>query len=91
MVTNFFTPAAPVNHDTNQSTLMIERQFSERAFLFAERVGEYPAVGGPSHLFNSGGGYRITNTEQIDFHIVLGLKSECTNIYLRGGLLIPGR
>jgi hypothetical protein len=73
MVTNFFTPANPVNRYTNQSTFVIERQFGERAFLFAEYVGEYPLVGGPSHLFNSGGGYRIIKTEQIDFHIGFGL------------------
>jgi hypothetical protein len=30
-------------------------------------------VDGTSHLFNSGGGYRITNTQQIDFHIGFGL------------------
>jgi hypothetical protein len=29
--------------------------------------------GGPSYLFNSGGGYRITPTQQIDFHIGIGL------------------
>jgi hypothetical protein len=29
--------------------------------------------GGGSHLFNSGGGYRITDTQQIDFHIAIGL------------------
>jgi hypothetical protein len=47
MVTNFFTPANPVNRYTNQSTFVIERQLGERAFLFAEYVGEYPLVGGP--------------------------------------------
>jgi hypothetical protein len=73
MVTNFFTPADLVNRYTNQSTFVIERQFSERAFLFAEYVGEFPAVGGGSHLFNSGGGYRITHTQQIDFHVGIGL------------------
>jgi Putative MetA-pathway of phenol degradation len=73
MVTNFFTPADPVNRYTNQSTFVIERQFGERSFLFAEYVGEFPIVGGASHVFNSGGGYRITNTEQIDFHVGIGL------------------
>jgi hypothetical protein len=73
MVTNFFVPADPVNRYTNQSTFVIERQFGERAFLFAEYVGEFPLVGGSSHLFNSGGGYRITDTQQIDFHIGFGL------------------
>jgi hypothetical protein len=61
MVTNFFVPADPVNRHTNQSSFVIERRLGERAFVFAEYVGEF------NHLFNSGGGYRITNTQQIDF------------------------
>jgi hypothetical protein len=73
MVTNFFIPADPVNQYTNQSTFVIERQFGERVSLFAEYVGDFPTVGGASHLFNSGGSYRITNTEQIDFHLGIGL------------------
>jgi hypothetical protein len=73
MVTNFLVPADPVNRYTNQSTFAIERQFGERSFLFAEYVGGFPAVGGNSQLFNSGGGYRITDKQQIDFHIGVGL------------------
>jgi hypothetical protein len=46
---------------------------AERSLLFIEYVGDYPASGGSSQLFNSGGGYRITNTQQIDFHIGVGL------------------
>jgi Putative MetA-pathway of phenol degradation len=73
MVTNFFTPADPINRYANQSTFVIERQFGERAFLFAEYVGYFPIVGGTRQLFNSGGGYRITKTQQIDFHLGVGL------------------
>jgi hypothetical protein len=95
MVTNFFTLADPVNRYTNQSTFVIERQFGERAFLFAEYaeyVGEYPLVGGPSHLFNTGGDYRITNTEQIDFRIGFGLNRNAPTYIsawaIRSGLMI---
>jgi Putative MetA-pathway of phenol degradation len=73
MVTNFFIPADPVNRYINQSTFVIERHFGKRAFLFAEYVGEFPLVGATSQLFNSGGGYRITDTQQIDFHVAFGL------------------
>jgi hypothetical protein len=31
-------------------------------FFFVEYVGDYHIHGGPSYLFNSGGGYRITHT-----------------------------
>jgi hypothetical protein len=73
METNFFTPADPVNKFTNQSTFVIEREFGERSFLFTEYVGNFPVNGGTGHLINSGGGYRITSTQQIDFHIGFGL------------------
>jgi hypothetical protein len=46
---------------------VLEREFAERAFLFIEYVGYYHVHGEPSYLFNSGSGYRITPTQQIDF------------------------
>ena len=73
MVTNFFMPKEEGNKYTNQSTLVIEREFEERWFVFGEYVGEFPSHGEASHLFNSGGGYRITPTQQIDFHAAVGL------------------
>jgi hypothetical protein len=73
MLTNFFTPADPTNKISTETTLVLEREFAERAFLFIEYVGDYHVHGGPSYLFNSGGGYRITPTQQIDFHIGIGL------------------
>jgi len=73
MVTNFFMPADRINRYTNQSTFVIEKEFGERTFLFAEYVGDFPFNGGTGQLINSGGGYRITDTRQIDFHIGFGL------------------
>ena len=73
MVTNFFTPSDPVNKFSNQSTVVLEREFGERSFLFVEYVGDFPINGGTGQLINSGGGYRITDTQQIDFHIGFGL------------------
>ena len=59
MVTNFFVPMSMVSRYSNQSTFVIEREFGERSFLFAEYVGDFPLKGGAGQLFNSGGGYRI--------------------------------
>ena len=73
MLTNFFVPADPVNKLSTQTTFVVEREIGKHAFLFVEYVGDYHVHGGPSYLFNSGGGYRITNTQQIDFHIGIGL------------------
>jgi hypothetical protein len=73
MLTNFIVPADPVNKLSTQTTFVIEREIGKQAFLFVEYVGDYHIHGGPGYLVNSGGGYRITNTQQIDFHIGIGL------------------
>jgi hypothetical protein len=83
MLTNFFTPADPTNKVSTETTFVIEREFGKRAFLFTEYVGDYHAHGGPSYLINSGGGYRITETQQIDFHIGIGLNDN-TPSYIFG-------
>jgi hypothetical protein len=72
METNFFTPLNP-SRFANQSTFVIEKEFSEKSFLFVEYVGDFPTAGGVGHLINSGGGYRVTKTQQIDFHVGFGL------------------
>jgi outer membrane putative beta-barrel porin/alpha-amylase len=76
MLTNFMTPADPTHKLSTETTLVLEREFAERAFLFIEYVGDYQLHGGPSYLFNSGGGYRITPTQQIDFHVGIGLNDK---------------
>jgi len=73
MFTNFLLPADPTNKLSTETTFVLEREFGECSFLSVEYVGDYHVHGGPSYLFNSGGGYRITPTQQIDFHIGIGL------------------
>src|SRR5580700_2904621 len=73
MLTNFVVPADPINKLSTETTFVIEREIGKRAFLFVEYVGDYHVHGGPTYLFNSGGGYRITPTQQIDFHVGVGL------------------
>jgi hypothetical protein len=73
MLTNFVEPANPTNKLTAQTTFVLERAIAEKAFLFIEYVGDYNVHGGPSYLLNSGAGYQITPTQQIDFHLGLGL------------------
>lgn len=52
---------------------MIEKEVTKRSFVFVEYVGDYPLRGGAGHLFNSGGGYRVTDIQQIDLHLGFGL------------------
>jgi hypothetical protein len=59
--------------------------------LFVEYVGDFPLNGGASHLFNSGGGYRITPNQQIDFHIGFGLNQNRARLRVRHRLFVPAR
>ena len=73
MFTTFFFPSDPLNHETTEATFAIERKISERVSLFAEFVGDFPARGSNVELFNIGGEYLLTRTQQVDFHIAFGL------------------
>ena len=75
METQFFTPSGGASKSTNQSNLVFEREFGERSFLFGEYVGTFPAHGASAQQLNTGGGYRITPLQQVDFHAAVGLNS----------------
>ena len=73
MDTAFFFPSEPVNKLTIETTVSFEKEIGEHADVFIEYVGDYPEHG-PSPIFlNSGGAYRLTKTEQLDFHLAVGL------------------
>ena len=78
METNFFTPRSDSKY-TYQSTLVIEKEIAERSFLFVEYVGGFPANGRNSEFINSGGGYRIDDHHQVDFHVAIGLDRNAPN------------
>jgi hypothetical protein len=74
MATTFFHPSDPSNDLTQEATFVLEREIGPHADLFVEYVGDFPAgAGGPSHMINSGGAFRFTPTQQIDFHVAMGL------------------
>jgi hypothetical protein len=73
MFTEFFHPSEPTSKRVTETTFAIEKQVTERASLFVEYVGDYPASGSPAQLLNSGGLYRLGPNQQLDFHVALGL------------------
>lgn len=78
METNFFTPASDAKSNY-QSTLVLEKEVAERSFLFVEYVGDFPSNGRNIQLLNSGGGYRIDDHHQIDFHVGVELDRNAPN------------
>jgi hypothetical protein len=73
MLTEFIRPADVVTPAITEATFSIEKKVSEKASLFVEYVGDYPENASPSQLFNSGGLYHLTPTQQVDFHVAFGL------------------
>jgi Putative MetA-pathway of phenol degradation len=76
MITAFFFPSDPVSKLTRETTFSIEKEVGEHADLFVEYVGDYPEHGDSQLLLNSGGAYRFTRTQQIDFHVSFGLNND---------------
>jgi hypothetical protein len=79
MVTTFFFPSDPANRQTTEATFVLEKKVTERASLFVEYVGDYPSRGSSIQLLNTGGGYLLTKTQQIDFHVAFGLNRNSPN------------
>jgi len=73
MLTEFFRPAELTTKRITEATFVIEKKLTERASLFVEYVGDYPENAGPSQLLNSGALYRLSPTQQVDFHVAFGL------------------
>lgn len=73
MLTEFFRPSDLAINRITETTFVIEKKVSEKTSLFVEYVGDYPENAGPSQLFNSGAKFRLTPTQQVDFHVAFGL------------------
>ena len=73
MFTEFFRPSDITAKRITETTFVLEKKLTERLSVFSEYVGDYPEGAGPSLLLNSGAVYHLTRTQQVDFHIALGL------------------
>jgi hypothetical protein len=68
-----------------EPTLVIEREFGRRGDLFAEYIGEYTSQDRASHVIDGGGGWHVTSTQQLDFHVGLGLTRNAPRHYVGVG------
>jgi hypothetical protein len=60
---------------TGESTFLFDRQLTRPWDAFVEYVGDFPEVGGPRHLLHFGTALKITEQQQIDFHVGVGLSA----------------
>ena len=69
----FLLPFRAVEQAHLETTVSLEKEVGEHADVFIEYVGDYPEHGRSPIFLNSGGAYRLTKTEQLDFHLAVGL------------------
>jgi len=58
---------------TGESTLLVDRQLTRNWSAFAEYVGDFPERGGSRQLLHFGTAVKVRNTQQVDFHVGVGL------------------
>ena len=73
MFTAFLVPGEHASNRTLEPTFAVERQVGSRTDFFVEYVADLPRRGTSSQTFDSGGAYRMTPTQQIDFRVGIGL------------------
>lgn len=56
-----------------ESTLLVDRQLTRNWSAFGEDVGDFPERGGSRQLLHFGTALKVTNNQQLDFHVGVGL------------------
>jgi hypothetical protein len=80
MFTVTWFPSETTRNPTFEPTLSLEKEFAPSADMFAEYVGDYDHQR-PTQLLDAGGSWRFTKTQQVDFHVGLGLNSSTVDHY----------
>ena len=88
MVTEFFHTREAARNAVTEATFVVSREMTPDVELFVEYVGEYPARARASHLINSGALYRVTPTQQIDFHTGGGVSDNAPDYFFGLGYSI---
>ena len=72
-------------YQAKHSAQMLEREIGLRCDLFVEYVGGYRSHDHSSQIVDVGGGWHITPTQQLDFHIGAGLSQAAPHHYVGVG------
>ena len=80
MFTLTWLPGEPRRSLVFEPTLSLERAFGRSVDVFVEYVGDYGQQR-PSQLLDTGGAWRFSKTEQLDFHLGYGLNSNTVDHY----------
>jgi len=82
MLSTTWLTGRPQSATVVQPSFLIDRQVSAHADIFAEYIGDFQNRGLPAEALNFGGSYRLTSTQQIDFHAGFGLNRQASNYFV---------
>jgi hypothetical protein len=82
MLSTTWLTGQPQSTTVFQPSFLIDRQVSEHADVFAEYIGDYQTRGLPGQELNFGGSYRLSKTQQIDFHAGFGLNRNSPDYFV---------
>jgi hypothetical protein len=80
MFTLTWFPSESSRNPTLQSTFSLERAFGPSADMYFEYVGDFSHQS-PSQVLDTGGAWRFTKTQQLDFHVGFGLNNSSVDHY----------
>ena len=81
-LTTTWITGEPQSTTVFQPSFLIDRQVTEHADVFAEYIGDYQTRGSPGQQLNFGGSYRLTQTQQVDFHAGFGLNRNSPDYFV---------
>jgi hypothetical protein len=82
MLSTTWLTGQPQSTTVFQPSFLIDRQIGPHADVFAEYVGDYQTRGHPGQELNFGGSYRLTQTQQINFHAGVGLNRNSPDYFV---------
>jgi hypothetical protein len=83
--TQYQSPQGRTRNVTGQTTFLFDRQLTKPWDAFVEYAGSFPEIGGPSQVLHFGTAFKVTNQQQIDFHVGVGLSSAAPDYIIGGG------
>jgi hypothetical protein len=70
---------------TGQPSFELDRQLTSRWDAFVEYAGDFYQRGTPVHIFHVGSSFKLTNNQQLDFHVGFGLSAAAPDHFLGVG------
>lgn len=81
--------AHPGRHTfTGESTVLLDRQLTQRWNTFAAYAGDFPRRGGSRHLVHFGTAFTPKPRHQLDFHVGVGLPGGAPDAFVGFGYSI---